>query len=57
MGGYVILAIALQRAKVTSGLINVAYQMMRLLQLLERDAYIAKRDLMNHDRKGSSVVA
>ena len=57
MAGYVILTIGLQQAKVTSGLMYVAYHMKLLLQLLERDANVTKGDLMNHDRKGVSVVA
>jgi hypothetical protein len=57
MGGYVILTIGLQQAKVTIGLMYVAYYMKLLLQLLERDANVAKGDLMNHDRKGVSVSA
>ena len=57
MGGYVILTIGLHQAKVRSGLMYVAYYMKLLLQLLERDANVAKRDLMNHDRKGASVEA
>jgi len=56
MGGYVILTIGLQQAKVTGGLMCVAYHMKLLLQLLERDANVAKGDLMNHDRKAVSVV-
>ena len=56
MGGYVILTIGLQQAKVTVGLMCVAYHMKLLLQLLERDANVAKGDLMNHDRKAVSVV-
>jgi hypothetical protein len=57
MDGYVILTIGLQQAKATSGLMYVAYHMKLLLQLLARDANVAKRDLMNHDRKGAFVVA
>jgi len=52
MGGYVILTIGLHQAKVRSGLMYVAYYMKLLLQLLERDANVAKGGLMNHDRKG-----
>jgi hypothetical protein len=57
MDGYVILTIGLQQAKATSGLMYVAYHMKLLLQLLARDANVAKRDSMNHDRKGAFVVA
>ena len=57
MDCYVILTIGLQQAKATSGLMYVAYHMKLLLQLLARDANVAKRDLMNHDRKGAFVVA
>jgi hypothetical protein len=57
MGGEVIPSIGLHQAKVTSGLMYIAYHMMRLLHLLKSDANVAKRDLMNHDRKGAFVVA
>lgn len=56
MGGYVILTIGLQQAKATSGLMYTVYHIKLLLQLLERDANVAKGDLMNHDRKSVSVV-
>ena len=57
MGGHVILTIGLQRAKVTIGLMNVVNNMKRLIQLIKRNANVAKQDVMNHYRKGAPVVA
>jgi IS5 family transposase len=57
MGGHVVRTIGLQRAKVKIGLMNLVYNMKRLIQLIKRDANAAKRDLMNHDRKGAPAVA
>jgi hypothetical protein len=56
MGGHVVRTIGLQRAKVMIGLMNLVYNMKRLIQLIKRDANAAKQDLMNHDRKGAPVV-
>jgi len=53
----VVRTIGLQRAKVKIGLMNLVYNMKRLIQLIKRDANAAKRDLMNHDRKGAPAVA
>lgn len=57
MGGHVVRTIGLQRAIVKIGLMNLVYNMKRLLQLINRDANAAKRDLMNQHRKGAPVVA
>jgi hypothetical protein len=57
MGGHVERTIGLQRAIVKIGLMNLVYNMKRLLQLINRDANAAKRDLINHHREGAHVVA
>ncbi len=50
MGDHVVHTIGLQRAKVKIGLMNLVYNMMRLIQLIKRDANVAKRELTNHHR-------
>jgi transposase, IS5 family len=57
MGGHVVRTIGLQRASVKIGLMNLVYNMKRLLQLINRDANAAKRDSKNHYREGAPVVA
>ena len=57
MGGHVVRTIGLQRAIVKIGLMNLVYNMKRLLQLINRDANAAKRDLINQHGKGAPVVA
>jgi len=57
MGGHVVRTIGLQRAIVKIGLMNLVYNMKRLLQLLNRDANAVKQDLMNHHRKDAPAVA
>jgi IS5 family transposase len=56
MGGHAVRTIGLQRAKVKVGLMNLVYNMMRLLQLIKRDANAIQRDLLNQHRKGAPVV-
>jgi IS5 family transposase len=57
MGGHWVRTIGLQRANVKIGLMNLVYNMKRLLQLLNRNANAVKRGLMNHHRKGTPAVA
>ena len=57
MGGHVILTIGLQRAKVKIGLMNVVNNMKRLIQLIKRNANVAKQNVMNHYRKGAPEMA
>jgi IS5 family transposase len=57
MGGHVVRTIGLKRANVKIGLMNLVYNMRRLLQLIKRDANAAKRDLTNQHREGAPVVA
>ena len=56
MGGHVVRTIGLLRAIVKIGLMNLVYNMKRLLQLINREANAAKRALMNHHREGAPVV-
>ena len=49
--------IGLQRAIFKIGLMNLVYNMKRLLQLINRDANAAKRDLINHHREVEPVAA
>ena len=57
MGGHLVRSIRLQRAIVKIGLMNIVYNMKRLIQLINRDANAVKRDLMNHHRKGAPAEA
>ena len=57
MGGHVVRTIGLQRAKLKIGLMNLAYNMVRLMQLIKLDANAVKRDLMNSHRKGAPIGA
>jgi len=57
MGGHWLRTIGLQRANVKIGLMNLVYNMKRLIQLIKRDANAIKRDLMSHHRKGTPVMA
>jgi IS5 family transposase len=57
IGGHLLRTIGLQRAKVKIGLMNLVYNMKRLIQLIKRDANAAKRDLMNHHGKGAPIEA
>jgi len=57
MGGHVVRTIGLQRANVKIGLMNLVYNMQRLLQLIKRDANVVKRDLMIHHREVAPAVA
>ena len=49
--------IGLQRAKVKIGLMNLVYNMMRLVQLIKTDAKATKRGLMDKPREAVPVVA
>jgi IS5 family transposase len=57
MGGHWVRTIGLQRAKVKIGLMNLVYNLIRLLQLIKRDANAVKRNLGNNHGKGASVTA
>jgi IS5 family transposase len=57
MGGHWLRTIGVQRAKVKIGLMNLVYNMMRLLQLIKRDKQVVIRSLMDNHRKGAPIVA
>lgn len=57
MGGHLVRTIGLQRANVKIGLMNLVYNMKRLIQLIKSDANAAKQALMNHHREGAPVEA
>lgn len=57
MGGHLVRTIGLQRAKVKIGLMNLVYNMKRLVQLIKRDAMATKRDLVTQYRKGAPEMA
>jgi len=57
MGGHLVRTIGLQRAKVKIGLMNLVYNMKRLVQLIKRDAQTANRDLTNPYREGVPEMA
>ena len=56
MGGHWVRIIGLQRAKVKIGLMNLVYNMVRLLQLIKRDANEVKRKLEDYHGKGASIM-
>jgi IS5 family transposase len=55
MGGHLVRTIGLQRAKVKIGLMNLVYNMMRLVQLIKRDVKAVNRALMNNHREGAPI--
>ena len=55
MGGHLVRTIGLQRAKVKIGLMNLVYNMMRLVQLIKRDVKAINRVLMDNDREGAPI--
>jgi len=57
MGGHLVRTIGLERAKVKIGLMNLVYNMKRLMQLMKRDEIATKRDLMNQYREGAPEMA
>jgi len=58
MGGHLVRTIGLQRAKVKIGLMNLVYNMMRLVQLIKSDVKkAANRVLMDHHREGTPAGA
>lgn len=57
MGGHLVRTIGLKRAKVKIGLMNLAYNMARLLQLIKRDAKAVKPNFKVNDGKGAPVGA
>ena len=57
MGGHLVRTIGLQRAKVKIGLMNLVYNMMRLVQLIKRDVKAVNRVLMDNHRESASIGA
>ena len=57
MGGHTMSTIGLQRAKVKIGLMNLVYNMMRLVQLIKRDMKAVNRVLMDNHREGAPIGA
>lgn len=57
IGGHLVRTIGLERAKVKIGLMNLVYNMKRLMQLMKRDEIAPKRDLMNQYREGAPEMA
>ena len=58
MGGHLVRTIGLKRAAVKIGLMNLVYNMMRLVQLIKRDAKAASRQtLTDMGREGAPVNA
>lgn len=56
MGGHLVRTIGLARAKVKVGMMNLVYNMKRLIQLIRRDMSAA-RVRYTHDRRGASAAA
>lgn len=57
MGGHLVRTIGLERAKVKIGMMNLVYNMKRLVQLIQRDEKAAKRDLTNSYRESAPEMA
>ena len=57
MGGHLVRTVGFERAKVKIGLMNLVYNMRRLVQLVQRDEKAAKRDLMHSYREGAPEMA
>jgi transposase, IS5 family len=53
MGGHLVRTIGLKRAQVKIGMMNLVYNMKRLVQLLQRDARALARSLSTADREGA----
>ncbi len=57
MGGHLVRTIGLQRAKVKIGLMNLVYNMMRLVQLIKYGVKAANQGLMDNHREGAPIKA
>jgi IS5 family transposase len=57
MGGHLVRTIGLKRAKVKIGLMNLVYNMVRLLQLIKRDAKVVKPNFNDNYGKSAPEVA
>jgi len=56
MGGHLVRTIGLQRARVKIGMMNLVYNMQRLVQLIRRDARALAGSLRADDREGASAA-
>lgn len=57
MGGHIVRTIGLKRARVKIGMMNLVYNMKRLVQLIRRDARALACSLSADDREGASAAA
>ena len=57
MGGHIVRTIGLQRAKVKIGLMNLVYNMIRLVQLVKLNVKVVKQDLVDKHREVAPVSA
>jgi transposase, IS5 family len=57
MGGHLVRTIGLQRAKVKIGLMNLVYNMLRLVQLVKLNVKVAEQDLVGKHREVAPVSA
>jgi transposase, IS5 family len=55
MGGHLVRTIGLQRAKLKIGLMNLVYNMIRLIQLIKRDVKSGNCMLMDNHRGGAPI--
>jgi transposase, IS5 family len=57
MGGHIVRTIGLQRAKVKIGLMNLVYNMIRLVQLIKLNVKVAEQALVDKHREVAPVSA
>ena len=57
MGGHIVRAMGLQRAQVKIGMMNLVYNMKRLVQLIVRDTKVSGQAAGVTDRKGVPAMA
>ena len=57
MGGHLVRTIGLQRAKLKIGMMNLVYNMMRLIQLIKRDVKSGNGVLMDDHREVAPMGA
>jgi hypothetical protein len=55
MGGHLVCTIGPQRAKVKIGLMNLFYNIMRLIQLIKRDVRVVNRVLTDNYRESAPI--
>jgi transposase, IS5 family len=57
MGGSIVRTIGLQRAKVKIGLMNLVYNMIRLVQLIKLNVKVAEQALVDKHREAAPDLA